>query len=252
MAVLPENDEIVLCTVKKILPHSIFLSLDNYPETEGMLHISEISSSWVKNIKDFATVGKNMVCKVIGMDRKTRQVDLSLRKLKDFEKKEFLKQLKKERKIEKIITVVSGKLKLAEKEVSDIKKKIVDAYDTFGDFFDAYDEEGEKVIKELELGSKFEKEVIPMLELAKEKKKIVVKYEFTILSTSSDGVDDIKSFFKELSKKYDSVIVYLGSGKYLVKFTVTTTKEIKKLAADIKEFCEKKSGKEFSVVFKEQ
>lgn len=251
MAVLPENNEIVLCTVKKVLPHSVFLSLDNYPEAEGMLHISEISSGWVKNIKDVATEGKSMVCKVVNINPKMNQVDLSLRKLKDFEKKEFLKQLKKERKIQRIISVISEKLKLSEKEVEHIKEKIVKEYDTFSDFFDCYEENGESVVDELKLGPKFEKELLPLLEQAKEKKRIVLKYDFSVSSTLPDGIEKIKEFFKELNKKFNAEEVYLGSGKYLVKFTVTTTKEIKKLIADVEEFCRKKSSKEFKVEFKE-
>lgn len=251
MAVLPEGNEIVLCTVKKILPHSIFLSLDNYPDAEGMLHISEISSSWVKNIKDVATEGKNMVCKVIGVNTKMNQVDLSLRKLKDFEKKEFLKKLKKERKIEKIVSVISAKLKLSEKETQKIKEKIIKEYETFSDFFDCYEEHGDSVVKELKLSSEFEKEITPMLELAKEKKKIVLKYDFNVLSTASDGIEKIKEFFKELTKKYHAEVAYLGSGRYHVRFSVTTTKEIKKLVADVEEFCKKKSSKEFKAEFKE-
>ena len=56
----PQEHEIVLCTVNKILTHSIFVGLDEY-DKQGMLHISEVSPGRIRNLRDFVEEGKKIV-----------------------------------------------------------------------------------------------------------------------------------------------------------------------------------------------
>ena len=48
---LPERGDIVLCTVREITSHGIYVDLDEYNGMNGFLHISEISTGWVRNIE---------------------------------------------------------------------------------------------------------------------------------------------------------------------------------------------------------
>jgi len=48
----PEAGELVVATVERIADYGAYVMLDEYGR-EGLLHISEISSTWVKNIRDF-------------------------------------------------------------------------------------------------------------------------------------------------------------------------------------------------------
>ena len=48
----PENNELIVCTVKKVLPHSVFCNLDEYNH-EGMIHISEVAPGRIRNMPDF-------------------------------------------------------------------------------------------------------------------------------------------------------------------------------------------------------
>ena len=54
---IPEDSELVLCTVTKIYPHCVFLSLDEYEHKSGMAHISEISPGRIRNIGDYVKLG---------------------------------------------------------------------------------------------------------------------------------------------------------------------------------------------------
>ena len=62
---LPEAGEIVICTVREITSHGIYVSLDQYDGTNGFLHVSEISTGWVRNIDRVAKVSQKLVLKVI-------------------------------------------------------------------------------------------------------------------------------------------------------------------------------------------
>ena len=101
----PEPKELVVCTVKKILPHAAFVYLDEYNNLEAMLHVSEISSKWIKNIKDHISEGKRIVCKV--MDIKHRDhIDVSLKRVRSSETKRKLNELKSEQRTEKLIEAI--------------------------------------------------------------------------------------------------------------------------------------------------
>lgn len=57
--------------------------------SSGMVHISEVSSSYVKDIKDFLTEGQEVKVKVIGVNEQGK-ISLSIKKAaEDKEKKEF-------------------------------------------------------------------------------------------------------------------------------------------------------------------
>jgi len=58
----PEVDDIIICTIKKILPNCVFVILDEYENKEGLIHISEISPGRIRNIRDFVKEGKKIVC----------------------------------------------------------------------------------------------------------------------------------------------------------------------------------------------
>ncbi len=55
--------DIVLGTVSGIQPYGAFIKLDN--NEQGLIHISEISSYFVKNITQFVTIGQKIKIKVI-------------------------------------------------------------------------------------------------------------------------------------------------------------------------------------------
>jgi len=60
----PEDEELVLCTVTGINPHSVFCTLDEYGGRTGMIHISEVAPGRIRNIREYVTKGKKVVCKV--------------------------------------------------------------------------------------------------------------------------------------------------------------------------------------------
>jgi translation initiation factor 2 subunit 1 len=61
---IPEDSELVLCTVNKVLPNSVFVTLDEYG-IDGLIHISEVSPGRIRNIRDFVKEGKKVVCKIL-------------------------------------------------------------------------------------------------------------------------------------------------------------------------------------------
>lgn len=71
--------QIVEGKVTGIQPYGAFVSLDGY--TSGLIHISEISEGYVKDITQFVNVGETVKVKIIDFDTKTNQARLSLKAL---------------------------------------------------------------------------------------------------------------------------------------------------------------------------
>src|SRR2546425_12229506 len=84
---MPEPGEIVVCTVREITSHGIYVNLDQYEGTNGFLHVSEISTGWVRNIDRVAKVSQKLVLKVIRVNKARREIDLSLRQVTNEERR---------------------------------------------------------------------------------------------------------------------------------------------------------------------
>ena len=73
------KDKIVTGYVTGIESYGIFVSLDDY--YDGLIHISEISDDYVRNISDYVVIGEKINTKIIGIDEKKHQLKLSIKDL---------------------------------------------------------------------------------------------------------------------------------------------------------------------------
>jgi len=112
----PDADDLVIATVERITDYGAYVKLDEY-DKEGLLHISEVSSSWVRNIRDFVREGQKLVLKVLRVDTEKGHVDLSLRRVTKREKIEKVLSWKKDRKADSLLRTASEKLNLPIKEI---------------------------------------------------------------------------------------------------------------------------------------
>jgi len=69
--------DIIDVTITGIQPYGAFASLPDH--TSGLIHISEISDKFVRNVENYVRVGDVICVKVIDIDEKTRQSKLSLK-----------------------------------------------------------------------------------------------------------------------------------------------------------------------------
>jgi general stress protein 13 len=71
--------QIVEGTVTGIQSYGAFVSVD--AENAGLVHISELSDGFVRDVTLFVNVGDKIKVKVLDIDEKTRQMRLSLKAL---------------------------------------------------------------------------------------------------------------------------------------------------------------------------
>ncbi len=72
-----KKGSIVLGTVTGIENYGVFVNLDDY--YTGLIHISEISHGFVKDVNDFVSLGDTIRVKVIDVDDESFHVKLSIK-----------------------------------------------------------------------------------------------------------------------------------------------------------------------------
>ena len=148
---LPERGDIVLCTVREITSHGIYVDLDEYNGMNGFLHISEISTGWVRNIERVAKVGQKLVLKVVRAEKSRREVDLSLRQVTNEERRNKLIEWKQKEKAMTILSMVQKKLGMDDRQFSDVVVKLQQEYGTLYEALEDAAKRGEKTFAAIEL-----------------------------------------------------------------------------------------------------
>ncbi|MEM3139437.1 MAG: S1 RNA-binding domain-containing protein, partial [Archaeoglobaceae archaeon] len=119
----PSVGEIVVGTVTRVLDFGAFVSLDEYENKEGMVHISEVASGWIKDIREHVKKGQKVVCKVLSVNPKRGHIDLSIKDVNERQKREKLQQWKNEMAAFKWLELANEKVKLSNEELVKLGRK---------------------------------------------------------------------------------------------------------------------------------
>ncbi|MDI9609701.1 MAG: translation initiation factor IF-2 subunit alpha [Archaeoglobales archaeon] len=244
----PSVGEIVVGTVTRVLDFGAFVSLDEYENREGMVHISEIASGWIKDIREHVKKGQKVVCKVLNVNSKRGHIDLSIKDVNERQKREKLQQWKNEMAAFKWLELANEKVKLSNEELVKLGRKLLKEYDSIYSAFEEAAYEGYEVLVKL-VGEDFAKS---MAEIARENikpKKVKVRGVFEVKFYQPDGVERIRKVFSQI-KPSDGAkieISYIGAPKYRIvveaedyksaetvlrEIVETILKSVKKLAGE--------------------
>lgn len=76
-----EVGQVLKGKVTGIQSFGAFVALEGEAGTQGLVHISEVSNTYVKDINEFLTVGQEVEVKVIKLDEASKKISLSIRAL---------------------------------------------------------------------------------------------------------------------------------------------------------------------------
>lgn len=215
----PEAGDLVIATIETVTDYGAYAKLDEY-DKRGLLHVSEISSSWIRNIRDFVREGQKVVLKVLRVDHEKGHIDLSLRRVTKRERIEKIMSWKKERKAEALLRGVAEKTGFTPDEVYQKAQAIEQKYDLY-EAFEKAAVEGPEALTEIGVPENLAK---AFSEVAQERihvKMVKVKGVLEIRVVKPNGVKIIKEAFHKAKgeKIKDAKITFyvIAAPKYSVE-----------------------------------
>jgi len=223
----PEDGELVVCTVKSVKNFGAFVTLDEYDEKEGFVHVRDVTTGWVKYIRDFIREGQKIVCKVLGVDSSKGHIDLSLKSVNEHQKREKIQQWKNEKKAEKLMEIVAERLSVSiDDAYTSFGNKVLETYETLYGAFEAVAAAAD------EFRSEFTGKWIDIfVEVANENVTLpYVQIEGTLelRSSAPNGVDLIKNAMvkgEKAAEHANVVLQYVGAPRYRLVITADDYKE---------------------------
>ena len=230
---MPEQGEIVLATVTKVMDHGAYVTLDEYDDIQGFLHISEIAPGWIRSVNRFVRDGEKKVLLVKKVNSQRGDIDLSLKQVSKDQKKQKLKEVKKFEKGKTILKNVQDKAKLSDDEIEKLEDSIYSKFDSVYDAFISIGRNGIDSVKELKLAKKTSsviEEICSKIKLP----SVEIRGIMEITNNKSDGVEIIKKALLDVIKKDDTIdITYLGAPKYRLSIISEDFKSAEKLLKPI-------------------
>lgn len=252
----PDVGELVIGTVKTITPYGAYVVLDEYDGKRGFLHISEISTSWVRNIREHVREGMRLVLRVLRVNPAKSQIDVSLKRVSDREREEEFYYWKRRVKGRNLLKLAAKKMGKSYESLYSDYGRMLEA--RFGDLYEMFSTLSEKGVQPL-LRLKIPEEIAKAFHevaLEKIKPKIAkLKSIIEVSTTKPEGVYDVKEALmkvENLSRDDVEVRVYtLGAPRYAVEVRArdykTASKVLKTAFKTVEEFMRRRGG---SVSFK--
>lgn len=115
----PSPGDVVSCAVEQIMPYGAFVRIKN--GQRAMIHISELSQSFVKKVEDILSLGQEVQARVIKIDEKGR-IDLSLKRMEA--PRPILRRGAGDDGPDSFEKKLSNFLKVSESKISDLNNKL--------------------------------------------------------------------------------------------------------------------------------
>ena len=233
MQELPEQGEIVLATIMKIMDHGAYVTLDEYNNYQGFLHISEIAPGWIRTVNKFVKEGEKKVLLVKKVNQQRGDIDLSLKQVSKDQQKQKLKEVKKIEKGKTLLENLKEKAELSDKEIEKLEDLIYTKYDYVYDACIDIARHGTSIVKELKIAKKI---IQPLEDICSKIRlpSVEIRGIMEITNSSSNGIEIIKENLQNIVKKEKTIdITYLGAPKYRLSLTGEDFKSAEKILKPI-------------------
>jgi len=243
---LPEVGEIVIATIKKTGDHGAYVSLDEYDDIQGFLHVSEIAPGWVRKVTKYVKEGDKKVLLVKKIQADRAEIDLSLKQISKEQRKKKLLDVKRFEKEQGILKNIQEKVKLSSEQIDDLEDKLLSKYESVYDAVIDIATKNIGVIDDLDVSEKIKKTID---DLSKKIKLPTVEIRgiLEMSSNKSDGIEIIRKILSDAiqeSKNEEVGIAYLGAPKYRLSIIAQDFKTAEKTLIPILEKIEKNITKQ--------
>ncbi|QSG06899.1 translation initiation factor IF-2 subunit alpha [Halapricum desulfuricans] len=218
----PEPGELVVGRIDEIEDFGVFVDLLEYEDKRGLVHVSEVASGWIKNVRDHVNPDQRVVAKVLDVDESSQQIDLSLKDVNDHQRKDKIQEWKNERKADNWMEQSFGE-DITDEQYAAVGNELLAA---FGSMYAGFEEAAIRGSEALEDTDLDDDEIEAIVETARE--NVSVPYvEVTgyvdLQAFGSDGVDAIKAALQaaegngDVPEEVELEVTYVGSPEYRIR-----------------------------------
>jgi translation initiation factor 2 subunit 1 len=218
----PTPGELVVGRVDEIEDFGVFVDLEEYEEKRGLVHVSEVASGWIKNVRDHVNVDQTVVCKVIDVDEDAQQVDLSIKDVNDHQRSEKIQEWKNEQKADKWMEIAFGEDVAAD----DFRRIANELIDTHGSLYDGFEQAailGPEALENTDLDGE---EVDAIVETARENVSVpyvTVTGYVDLEAPGGEGVETVREALEaaegngEVPDEVELEVTYVGAPEYRIR-----------------------------------
>lgn len=243
----PDEGDLIVGTVYKVLNYGAFAKLEEYEGKEAFIHISEVSSGWVKNIRDHVRENQKIVARVLRVNPKKGHVDASLKRIREDQRTKKIQQWKIEQKAEKFLELVAKSL---DKDLNTAYDEVgYELMDIFGDLYGAFEtasDEGEQSLIDEGISEDWAKAITEVAVKNITPPEIHITGYVDIENYESNGVEIIKEALLAAEGK-DIAVQCVGAPRYRITVTsddyIKAEKQLKEAAEKAIAIVEKSGGK---------
>lgn len=235
---LPDVGELVVGMVIKVFEYGAYVRLDEYRGLEAYLPWSEVSAKWVKDVKEVVKEGQRIIAKVIRVDKRKRQVDISLKRVSESEHRRKLLEWKRAQRAEKLLEIVASKLgKTLDDAYKEVGWRLEDAYGEIYAGLELAAYKGEDVLRSVGISDEWIEPILEELKKHIEVRRVKVQGLMTLTTNAPNGIYKIREVLlrpiKVLANELDentSIRVYtVGAPRYRVEVVAMEYKIAEKI-----------------------
>ncbi len=215
----PTEGDFVVATVTSIRNFGAFVKLDQFNDREAFIHLSEVAPGWVKFIRDHLREGQKIVARVLRVDPGKGQVDLSLKRINDHQRREKIQGWKNEQRAARLLAVVAeGMGRDLEAVDAEVGGALVDRYGSLFHAFEVASAEPKAFAKEHGRSA-----WVPVfLKVAKENlvpPRVTILGILEVRDPSADGLEHVRAALLEAEKVDPAAITvqYVGAPRYRIQ-----------------------------------
>ena len=198
----PSVGEVVIGTCSKLTPHGAYFEIFDYeklgPES-GFVHISELSRTWVRNIRSHIREGQRAVAKILRVDEARGEIDMSIRRVSEPQRRSKLTEFKQENRARGIVSVACEKVEGSQESV---EESIIGKFGSIYEGLIQARENGKSVLTKIGISQEVAEEIYQLALKELQPPTVRLTGLVNITCYESEGVNILKKFFKSFNTNF--------------------------------------------------
>ena len=236
----PQTDDYAVAVATKVAPYGAYVTLPEYGDKEGFIHISEISSTWVRNIRNHIHENMRTVVKVLQVDTQKKHIDCSLRRVSAEAKRAKNNEWKRAQKAEKLLEVIAKENDTTLEQVYEELGWPME--DAFGEIYKGLEraaDAGVEALKDVNASKELRDQIAELAKARIEIPSVEIDGELSLVVPGPAGIEIIKKSLtvaldqREIYKKSSIDIYALGAPRYKLRIVSQNYKEAEEILQSI-------------------